>query len=416
MEIISVTGEKYNYLLKTNESRFYISDLVCEIIKLMQEQKSNEEIAVVLFDKKFVEEKLTADEVAEVKEHYIRPLGILTEDGELDTTVNEEASNALPMNGIAFKKTILKEKQIQFFAKRLTWLFNPNYFLWLLGIAVVINVVFGAIYFKDIDQYVNVRGMDQSDFWWYAILYYPTAIAVLLLHEFGHATPAYMYKTPPKTIGFGFYLIFPVLYADVTDSWALDRRKRMTVNIGGIYMQLLINSLLLIALPFIQSYGLIASIVNALIGLNFLTIFLNINPFFKFDGYWLYSDFFGLPNLTKKAVSYIRTIIYPDLEEAKEDIKGYNSFWLKLYSFCYVAFLVFIVYLLFKGLVLTVDVWKNVFNIVSTGSFTITAIFQIVSVIITTIIITVILRIRILKFYYYYLSKQGLNTVVSGQH
>jgi len=409
MEIISVKGEKYNYLLKTHKSRFYISDLVKEIIELMKEQKSDEEIAIALFNNKHVEEEVSANDIIEVKEQFIKPLGILTEEGELDTTEYEEQESHQAINGIFFKRTIMKSKQIDFFAKRLTWLFNPKYFLQLLIASTIINVVLGYFYFQGIEQYVNFQELAKADFLWYALLYYPIAIIVLLCHELGHATPAYMHKTAPKSIGFGFYLVFPVLYADVTRTWELDRKSRLTVNVGGIYMQLMINCLLLISLPFISGYGLVANIVNALIGLNFLTIFLNINPFFKFDGYWLYSDFFRLPNLTKKAVSYMRTFFYKNQTEAKEEIKGYNSFWLKLYSFLYLIFIFFIFYLLIKGLVLSVDAWKNVVNIVSTGNYNTTSIFQIISVIITTVIITVILNIRIRNFYAYYISKKQLD-------
>lgn len=408
MEIINVKGEKYQYLLKTASTRFYISDLVFEVIKLMQEGKTNAEIATSLYQEQKIAIELTADDVASIKEEYIRPLGILDEAGSLMDEDTIEVPSDQARNHIYMKMTIMKKEQVAVFAKRLTFLFHAKFFHWILLSTIFLNIVLGIAYFQNIEKYVSIQDLSKIDgnsFLWYALLYYPTAIFVLLLHELGHSAPAYMYKTLPKSIGFGIYLIFPVLYADVTDAWELDRKKRLIINIGGIYIQLIINVFLLAIVPFVQEYALISSIVNALIGLNFLTIMLNLNPFFKFDGYWLYADFFRLPNLSKKAISYIRTLIYKNSTVAQEEIRGYNTIWLKLYSFLYLAFLVFILYLLIQGLILSVDSWKSVIDIINASDYTFKSIFKIVAVVITTMIISVILRLRIRNFYRYFLVK-----------
>lgn len=403
MEIVQVQGGKYNYLLKTSESRFYISDLVCEIIRMLQAKKSDEEIAQQLYAEQKVDIELTAEDIAEIKTGHIEPLGILDQDGQLisSTAVTSEPPPSSRSKAILLQKTIMGSEAIASLAPVFQWLFDDRWFKWILGATILINLILGIQFFQQVGEYVNFKEIaaGETSSLWYFLLYYPTAIFVLLIHEMGHATPAYKYGTPPKSIGFGFYLIFPVFYADVTAAWALDKKQRMIVNIGGIYLQFIVNALLLIFLPYFSGGGLITLIVLALINLNFLTLIINLNPFFKFDGYWLYSDYFGLPNLHRKASAYLRSIIFKDDEVATRELKDYNTFWLKLYSWLYLAFLIFILYLLIQGLVFSFGAFGAAITKLQAGITDFSTIFKLVTVVITSSVITVIVYQRVRKFY-----------------
>lgn len=114
-------------------------------------------------------------------------------------------------------------------------------------------------------------------------------------HELGHASASKYCGVPPGEIGFGIYINIPVFYTDVTNIWKLSRKQRLLVNIGGVYFQCLL---------LIPCYFLYHNVPNSLIGylilatnLNFLFV---LNPFFKFDGYWIISDLLGIPNLRKR--------------------------------------------------------------------------------------------------------------------
>jgi putative peptide zinc metalloprotease protein len=410
MEIVNIKGEKYNYLLKTRVSRFYISDLVCEIIRLLQTDKSDQEIAQILYTEKKLEVELQASDIADIKEKHIKPLGILTKEGKIiEEELHDEVESASANNSIMLKKTILGPKQIASITPYLQWLFDPRYFNWLLGITFLVNLILGVSFYQGMGEYINFKDLaaGETSGLWYLLLYYPTAIIVLLFHELGHATPAYQFGTPPKSIGFGMYLIFPVFYADVTATWALDKKQRMIVNIGGIYVQLLINSLLLILLPYLPQAGLVTAIFLALINLNFLTLFININPFFKFDGYWLYSDYFGLPNLHRKAASYLRSKVFRNDTVAAKELNNYNTFWLKLYSCLYLAFLFFIMYLLIQGLVFSFSTFGSAIGKIGAGDTGFATIFRLVTVCITCTVITVIVYRRIRTFYLSLLVKNS---------
>ncbi|MCU4960956.1 site-2 protease family protein, partial [Bacillus paranthracis] len=73
---------------------------------------------------------------------------------------------------------------------------------------------------------------------------YKFTIAILLLlfsiiiHELGHIVAAYRYKIQPKDVGMGLYMMRPVLFVDLSDTWRLPRRQRVVIDLGGIYFEL----------------------------------------------------------------------------------------------------------------------------------------------------------------------------------
>ena len=126
-----------------------------------------------------------------------------------------------------------------------------------------------------------------------------------LFHELGHATAATRYHISPKEVGFGFYLVLPVLYTDVTKVWMLPKAKRTLVNLAGIYFQLLLNIPFYLAYEAAVRHGGPAQYLLLSFFLTNATLALYaLNPFFRNDGYWLFSDAFGVPNLSAAARGY----------------------------------------------------------------------------------------------------------------
>lgn len=71
-----------------------------------------------------------------------------------------------------------------------------------------------------------------------------------------------------------------VFYADVSNVWYLSRDKRIVVNLGGVYFQMILLIPLYIAY-YITHSDLLAYLLLSF-NLNFIVV---LNPFFKFDGY-----------------------------------------------------------------------------------------------------------------------------------
>lgn len=118
------------------------------------------------------------------------------------------------------------------------------------------------------------------------------ALLSLLIHEFGHATACARFGAAPHEIGAGVYFIYPAFYSNVSDAWRLTRWQRVVVDLGGIYFQLLT------AAGFVGLYELTGwAPLRASLFLIVGSLVFTLNPFFKFDGYWVISDALGVTNL-----------------------------------------------------------------------------------------------------------------------
>ena len=63
-------------------------------------------------------------------------------------------------------------------------------------------------------------------------------ILSLAFHECGHARVP-VGGARPGRIGIGIYLVWPVFYTDVTDSWRLSKAGRLRTDLGGVYFNVL---------------------------------------------------------------------------------------------------------------------------------------------------------------------------------
>lgn len=115
------------------------------------------------------------------------------------------------------------------------------------------------------------------------------------VHELGHASACRYFGVQHGGIGFGLYVNIPVFYTDVSQIWRLPRGQRCVVNLAGVYFQAILLIPFLIA--YLYTYSDLVKYVVFIANLNFLV---TLNPFFKFDGYWLMTDLLGIPNLRKR--------------------------------------------------------------------------------------------------------------------
>lgn len=128
--------------------------------------------------------------------------------------------------------------------------------------------------------------------------------AGLVFHEFGHASAAYRFGCRNMELGLGWYIYFVVFFVDLSEAWSLDKRKRIIINVAGIYFQSLFISVLFIANMYFESTS-----IELAYTLLALYNFLNINPFFRLDGYWIVSDYIGINNLRAESYKTIQILL-----------------------------------------------------------------------------------------------------------
>lgn len=123
-----------------------------------------------------------------------------------------------------------------------------------------------------------------------------------VVHEFGHAFAASHFGCRVPTMGVALILGMPVLWTDVTDAWRLsDRKQRLLIDAAGMIAELtlaILATLLWTILPdgaFRSGIYLLASTAWV------LTLAINLNPFMRFDGYYLLADGLDIANLQDRS-------------------------------------------------------------------------------------------------------------------
>lgn len=127
----------------------------------------------------------------------------------------------------------------------------------------------------------------------------------MLVHELGHIAACRQFGIRHGAIGFGFYFIFPVVYADITQVWTATKSQRIIANAGGIYLELIYGGILF--LTFVLTKDITFLLVTVAIFLKAIT---ELNPFIRYDGYWLLSDVTKTPNLMKKSNDALKDFFF----------------------------------------------------------------------------------------------------------
>lgn len=117
-------------------------------------------------------------------------------------------------------------------------------------------------------------------------------IASLFAHELGHAAACVRFGAAPGAIGMTMYLIYPALYTDVSAAWALRRRERVVVDLGGVYFHLIVAAIF-VAAHAASGWEPLRVAVLMILG----ACAMSLNPILKFDGYWVVADTLGVTNL-----------------------------------------------------------------------------------------------------------------------
>jgi len=126
-------------------------------------------------------------------------------------------------------------------------------------------------------------------------------------HELGHAYTAKRYGLHIPTMGIALLVFWPVLYTDSSEAWKLNNRKnRLAISAAGISAEFIIAVLALLLWSLLPDGPARSAIFVIATTSWVLTLLVNINPFVRFDGYYLLSDYLDIPNLQNRAFELAR--------------------------------------------------------------------------------------------------------------
>ncbi|OGV47825.1 MAG: hypothetical protein A2017_15975 [Lentisphaerae bacterium GWF2_44_16] len=195
------------------------------------------------------------------------------------------------------------------------------------------------------------------------MLEYVLAICVLkALHEAAHAYTAKLQGIRIRKMGVAFIVFFPRFYTDITDAWRLpDRKKRCLIDAAGILFEILIGGFAAIVWNNTPP-GAVNNIAYSLFAVSVIsTIFINGNPFIRYDGYFLLMDMVNIDNLYIRGNEAVKKFcrekffgIKSSEKDSAQDLPGWRKRFVGVYSllsFLYRIFLytsiIMIVYLKF---------------------------------------------------------------------
>lgn len=157
-------------------------------------------------------------------------------------------------------------------------------------------------------QWTGFRATLVDTISWRGLAAYGVALGCAkLLHELGHAFTAKRLGCKVPTMGVAFLVMCPVAYTDTNDVWKLpEHRQRLAVAAAGVLTELALAAWATAAWAALPD-GMPRSMAFLLATTTWMsTIAVNASPFMRFDGYFLLSDWLGMPNLHARAFSLAR--------------------------------------------------------------------------------------------------------------
>ena len=128
-------------------------------------------------------------------------------------------------------------------------------------------------------------------------------LAVVALHELGHALTLASFGRRARTIGIKLVLVFPYAFVDTSEAWFEPRRRRMAVSGAGPLTDALLGGVF--SLVALVSTGIARDVSFQLALGAYLGMLLNLNPLLERDGYHLLADLLREPSLRGRAREYL---------------------------------------------------------------------------------------------------------------
>ena len=195
---------EYVVSFKNNNSHFLISPEAYNLLRLIDGEKNIEQITN--------EYNLTAKRKVNASGlHYVL-FNSFEDKNIILGNKNQNAKTNVP-NYLKLSQTLIPARLTSKISSCFSFLFRKTTFNYLLISCSFFLSIISFIYFKNIELYFNSLSLSN------VMLYLFIGMSSGFIHELGHTSAAYHFKSKVGAIGFGFYLLTPVLYADVSSIW-----------------------------------------------------------------------------------------------------------------------------------------------------------------------------------------------------
>ena len=164
--------------------------------------------------------------------------------------------------------------------------------------AILAALVIGQVLESDTPLFRNLASI-QGDRW---LLLLASYVVVKSFHEFGHSLACARFRVDCQEVGLIFLFFTPCFYCDTTDSWKLSSKwQRAAIAAAGMYFELMFASLAALVWLSTRDGTLHTIASSVMIVCSVGTLLINANPFLRYDGYYIASDLWGVPNLAEQS-------------------------------------------------------------------------------------------------------------------
>ena len=112
------------------------------------------------------------------------------------------------------------------------------------------------------------------------------------------------------SMGVAFLVMWPVLYTDTTEAWKLTAKNhRLRFGVAGVAAELTLAVIATVLWSFLSD-GRLRSAVFFVAAVSWIvSVAINANPFMRWDGYYVLSDYLGVQNLQERGFAYARWVL-----------------------------------------------------------------------------------------------------------
>ncbi|MFI5181558.1 MAG: HlyD family efflux transporter periplasmic adaptor subunit [Thermoanaerobaculia bacterium] len=145
---------------------------------------------------------------------------------------------------------------------------------------------------------------------WEFVQFWIIFTSICFFHEFGHGYVTKMYGGEVHDMGIALLYFTPAFYCDTTDSFLFTNKwQRLWVTIAGIYVEGIICTIATVLWVATYPDTLTHELAyKTMLFTGVSTVFFNINPLVKIDGYYALSSVIEIPELREDSFKYLGSL------------------------------------------------------------------------------------------------------------
>jgi len=211
------------------------------------------------------------------------------------------------------------------------------------GIVVISALVLAVIHWPELSRELDDRLLAPSNLLLLGLCY----PVIKLLHELGHGLATRLHEGEVHEMGIMLLALLPTPYINASSAAAFPKaRQRILVSSAGVMTEAIIASFALFIWLLVEPGTLHALAYNIMLMAGFSTLFVNGNPLLRFDGYYVFADAIGTPNLASRANHYVGYLVQTRLFGLKDIPSPAHDrgerFWLAGYAVAAFSYRLFI--------------------------------------------------------------------------